>query len=302
VTFWDCAEMYPVNPVRKETAGRSEAILGSWLATRKGARGRLTLATKAAGLGKRAAGGLFAGRREGGLRGVAAAAGGGGHRPLPAPLARAGALRLAAQLGVPARRRPGGRAGGHGRGAGAAFGPRGRGQGPRGGAVQRDGLGDAALARPGGGHGGPAHGGGAERILAAPPPRRRGPGRGAGDGRGGDAGLLPARRGAAHGEVPGGRHAGGVAQGDQRGPGRAGDAAGRGGGGRAPPARRRGGDGPGAHGLGLAPDAARSLSIPIFGATTAEQLGRILGGLDAEVSPDLAKRIDEANRAHPLPF
>jgi aryl-alcohol dehydrogenase-like predicted oxidoreductase len=43
-------------------------------------------------------------------------------------------------------------------------------------------------------------------------------------------------------------------------------------------------------------------SIPIFGATTADQLGRILKGLDATVPPDLAKRIDGVNRAHPLPF
>ncbi|EYD74540.1 Oxidoreductase, aldo/keto reductase family [Rubellimicrobium mesophilum DSM 19309] len=43
-------------------------------------------------------------------------------------------------------------------------------------------------------------------------------------------------------------------------------------------------------------------SVPIFGATTAAQLSRILEGLEATVPPDLAKRIDEVNRAHPLPF
>ncbi|MBP1806640.1 aldo/keto reductase [Rubellimicrobium aerolatum] len=43
-------------------------------------------------------------------------------------------------------------------------------------------------------------------------------------------------------------------------------------------------------------------SVPIFGATSAEQLGRILGGVDVEVGPDLAARIDAANRACPLPF
>ena len=32
ITFLDCAEMYPVNPVRKETAGRSEEIIGNWIA------------------------------------------------------------------------------------------------------------------------------------------------------------------------------------------------------------------------------------------------------------------------------
>ena len=32
INFFDTAEMYPVNPVAKETAGRSEAILGTWFA------------------------------------------------------------------------------------------------------------------------------------------------------------------------------------------------------------------------------------------------------------------------------
>jgi len=48
VTLWDCAEMYPVNPVTKETAGRSEEFLGRWFA-RTGRRGEVVLATKAAG-------------------------------------------------------------------------------------------------------------------------------------------------------------------------------------------------------------------------------------------------------------
>ena len=50
VTFWDTAEMYPVNPVRAETAGRTEAIIGTWLASR-GGRDRIQLATKVAGKG-----------------------------------------------------------------------------------------------------------------------------------------------------------------------------------------------------------------------------------------------------------
>lgn len=50
VTFWDTAEMYPVNPVRAETAGRTEEIIGSWLASR-GGRDRLVIATKVAGKG-----------------------------------------------------------------------------------------------------------------------------------------------------------------------------------------------------------------------------------------------------------
>ena len=50
VTFWDCAEMYPVNPVKAETVGRSEEIIGSWLAAR-GGRSRLVLASKVTGSG-----------------------------------------------------------------------------------------------------------------------------------------------------------------------------------------------------------------------------------------------------------
>ena len=45
--------MYPVNPVRAETVGRSEEIIGAWLAAR-GGRSRLTLATKGTGIGQAA--------------------------------------------------------------------------------------------------------------------------------------------------------------------------------------------------------------------------------------------------------
>lgn len=51
VTFWDTAEMYPVNPVRAETIGRTEEILGSWFASR-GGRDRVVLASKIAGGGR----------------------------------------------------------------------------------------------------------------------------------------------------------------------------------------------------------------------------------------------------------
>lgn len=51
VTFWDTAEMYPVNPVRAETVGRTEEIIGSWIAAR-GGRDRLVIATKVAGKGQ----------------------------------------------------------------------------------------------------------------------------------------------------------------------------------------------------------------------------------------------------------
>ncbi len=53
VSFWDTAEMYPVNPVSAKTVGRTEAIIGSWLALR-GGRSRLVLATKVTGGGQSA--------------------------------------------------------------------------------------------------------------------------------------------------------------------------------------------------------------------------------------------------------
>ena len=51
VTFLDTAEMYPVNPVRPETIGRTEEITGSWLKSR-GGRDRLVIATKVTGKGQ----------------------------------------------------------------------------------------------------------------------------------------------------------------------------------------------------------------------------------------------------------
>ena len=48
IDFLDCAEMYPVNPVSKETAGRSEEILGDWFA-RTGRRDEWIVATKVSG-------------------------------------------------------------------------------------------------------------------------------------------------------------------------------------------------------------------------------------------------------------
>ena len=50
-TFWATAEMYPVNPVRAETVGRTEEIIGSWIAAR-GGRDRIVLATKITGKGQ----------------------------------------------------------------------------------------------------------------------------------------------------------------------------------------------------------------------------------------------------------
>lgn len=50
INFIDCAEVYPVNPMQSETAGRSEEILGTWFA-RTGRRADWVLATKHAGAG-----------------------------------------------------------------------------------------------------------------------------------------------------------------------------------------------------------------------------------------------------------
>lgn len=52
ITFWDTAEMYPTNPVRAETVGNTERIIGSWLAAR-GRRDRLQIATKISGVGQK---------------------------------------------------------------------------------------------------------------------------------------------------------------------------------------------------------------------------------------------------------
>lgn len=48
IDFIDTAEMYPTHPVKAETVGRTEEIVGSWLA-RSGRRGDVTIATKVAG-------------------------------------------------------------------------------------------------------------------------------------------------------------------------------------------------------------------------------------------------------------
>ena len=48
ITFWDTAEMYPVNPAVAETHGGTETIIGAWLA-RSGRRDDLQIATKISG-------------------------------------------------------------------------------------------------------------------------------------------------------------------------------------------------------------------------------------------------------------
>ena len=56
INFIDTAELYPVNPVRAETIGDTEEIIGNWLA-RTGRRGEVILATKVAGDSKSVRGG-----------------------------------------------------------------------------------------------------------------------------------------------------------------------------------------------------------------------------------------------------
>ncbi|RUS58645.1 aldo/keto reductase [Pseudorhodobacter sp. E13] len=50
LNFWDTAEMYPTNPVRAETIGGTEEVIGNWFA-RNGGRDKVVLATKVTGEG-----------------------------------------------------------------------------------------------------------------------------------------------------------------------------------------------------------------------------------------------------------
>lgn len=54
INFIDSAEMYPVNPISKDHAGRSEEIIGTWNAAHPGRRGDYVLATKVSGKGNKA--------------------------------------------------------------------------------------------------------------------------------------------------------------------------------------------------------------------------------------------------------
>ncbi|MHA6262529.1 aldo/keto reductase [Arenibacterium sp. CAU 1754] len=51
INFVDTAEMYPVNPVSKDTIGRTEEIIGTWNAANPARRGDVILATKHSGEG-----------------------------------------------------------------------------------------------------------------------------------------------------------------------------------------------------------------------------------------------------------
>lgn len=301
VTFWNCAEMYPVNPVRKETAGRSEAILGSWLASRKGVRGKLVLATKAAGSGNVRPGGYAKGgvkdACEGSLRrlGVEVIDLYQLHWPErphyswrrnwtwrpdgDSQGALAGMDEVLGQLGDLVSEGKVRAVGLSNETAWGVLSWRERAEatgGPRMEAVQNEyslmhRLADADLAE----------------VLAM------------------ESVAMLAYSPLAAGLLTGKYQGGATPPGSRKSIN--GDV-----GGRITPraeaavaayhriAAEAGMDP--VH-MALAWHRTRPfLSIPIFGATTAGQLGRILGGLDAEVSPDLTKRIDEANRAHPLPF
>ncbi|UWR05886.1 aldo/keto reductase [Ruegeria sp. B32] len=51
INFLDAAEMYPVNPITKETVGKTEQIIGNWNAAHPARRGGYVLATKHSGAG-----------------------------------------------------------------------------------------------------------------------------------------------------------------------------------------------------------------------------------------------------------
>ncbi len=52
VTFWDTAEMYPTNPVKLETMGDSERMIGRYFAQRPTVRNSVVLASKITGPGR----------------------------------------------------------------------------------------------------------------------------------------------------------------------------------------------------------------------------------------------------------
>ncbi|MCP5072046.1 MAG: aldo/keto reductase, partial [Rhodobacteraceae bacterium] len=51
VNIIDTAEMYPVNPLSKETQGDTERVIGNWVVANKARRGEVLLATKVSGSG-----------------------------------------------------------------------------------------------------------------------------------------------------------------------------------------------------------------------------------------------------------
>ena len=51
INFKDTAEMYPTCPIRKETSGATEEIIGNWISKNKTERSNIILATKVVGNG-----------------------------------------------------------------------------------------------------------------------------------------------------------------------------------------------------------------------------------------------------------
>jgi aryl-alcohol dehydrogenase-like predicted oxidoreductase len=52
VNFWDTAEMYPTNPVKADTMGHTESIIGQYFAQHPSARAKVVLASKITGPGR----------------------------------------------------------------------------------------------------------------------------------------------------------------------------------------------------------------------------------------------------------
>ena len=51
INFFDTAEMYPTCPLRPETTGDTEVIIGNWIDKNRSKRSDIILATKISGIG-----------------------------------------------------------------------------------------------------------------------------------------------------------------------------------------------------------------------------------------------------------
>ena len=54
INFFDTAEMYPTCPLRAETTGNTETIIGNWIEKNKSKRSDIILASKISGKGYKA--------------------------------------------------------------------------------------------------------------------------------------------------------------------------------------------------------------------------------------------------------
>ena len=210
VTFWDTAEMYPTNPVRAETVGRTEEIIGTWFAA-SGRRDEVVLATKITGKGQMVrpgepiSGATMRAAVDGSLRRLRT-----DYIDLyQLHWPNRGSYHFRqmwryAPTGTDRDDRDGADDGCAGDGAGAGR----RGQDPRHRAVERKRLGGGALAASGRDPGPAAHGERAERILPALPPVRYRLGRVQPDRGHAASGVLAPRRRSAVGQICGRRDAG----------------------------------------------------------------------------------------------